>query len=80
MAHFYGGAVPRFRFILGMLLAGLPRRFIPGNLCDLPPGGADEPVPDPVGQARPRQLGGLLDERLVLRGNSDEEGRRMAPR
>ena len=50
---------PRFRWLLGLLFAELPRRFIAGRFRDLAPSRPDEPVPDPIGQARPRQLGGL---------------------
>ena len=65
MDHFNG---PRtlYRWQRGLLLLCLARRLIPGGLCDLAPRGADEPVPYPVGQTRPRQLGGLPDQLLML--------------
>jgi hypothetical protein len=34
---------PPYRWQLGLLLLGLPRRLIPCGLRDLPPGGADDP-------------------------------------
>ena len=55
-----------YRFLLGLIARGLPRSTIPGGLPDLAPGGADEPVPYPVGQARPRQLGGLADQLFMI--------------
>ena len=67
MRHFYGGAVPMHRFLRGLLARGLPRRLIPGGFRDLPPGGADQSVPYPVGQAGSRQLGGLPDQLFMLR-------------
>lgn len=54
------------RFLLGLIARGLPRSAIPGGFRDLAPGGADEPVPYPVGQARPRQLGGLADQLFMI--------------
>lgn len=65
MAHF-DSPRPLYRWQLGLLLLSLPRRLIPCRLCDLSPGGADQPVPDPVGQAGPRQLRGLADQLLVV--------------
>lgn len=65
MAYF-SAPRPLYRWQLGNLLQGLPRRLIPGGFRDLPPGGPDQAVPYPVGQAGPRQLGGLADESLVL--------------
>ena len=62
-----GAPHPPFRFQLGLLLLGLPRRFIPPGLRDLPPSGADEPVSNPVGQAGPRQPGGLPYQCVVVR-------------
>lgn len=74
MVHF---AAPRppYRWQLGLLLLSLPRRFIPRGFRDLAPRVADEPVPYPVGQARPRQLGGLPDQLLVLGGDPDVQRR-----
>jgi hypothetical protein len=57
---------PLYRWQLGLLLLGLPRRLIPRGFRDLPPGRANEPVSYPVGQARPGQLGCLPDQLLVL--------------
>lgn len=66
---------PPYRWQRGLLLLCLPRRFIACGFRDLPPGGADQPVPYPVGQAGPRQLGGLPDQLLVLGGDPDVQGR-----
>ena len=66
MRQRYGGAVPMHRFLLGLIARGLPRSTIPGGFGDLASSDADEPVPYPVGQARPRQLGGLADQLLMI--------------
>lgn len=66
MASFHGEVVPMHRFLLGLIARGLPRNAIPGGFRDLPPGGADESVPYSVGQARPRQFGGLADQLLMI--------------
>ena len=58
---------PPYRWQTGLLLLLLPRRLIAGALRDLPPGGADQPLPHPSGDAEPRQLGGLSDQLLVFR-------------
>jgi hypothetical protein len=57
---------PRYRWLLGLLFSGLPRRFIAGRFGDLAPRGPDEPIPDPIGQARPRQLGGLPNHLFMV--------------
>lgn len=69
----------RFRWQLGLLLLSLPRRLIPRSFRDLAPCVADEPVPYPVGQARPRQLGGLPNQLLVLGDQTDMQGGRVPP-
>jgi hypothetical protein len=76
MEHF-NGPRPPYRWQTGLLLLSLPRRLITCGLCDFAPGGADQPVPYPVGQAGPRQLGGLADQFLMLRSHPDVQGRRM---
>ncbi len=73
MRHFYGGAVPMHRFF-GAFTPEPPRRLIPSGLRDLPPGGADQPLPHPSGDADPRQLGGLPDQVLVLLKQPQTEG------
>ena len=45
MALFFGGASPLHRFLKGLLLLNLPRRLIPGGLCNLPPGDPDDAIP-----------------------------------
>jgi hypothetical protein len=67
---------PRAAGAVLSLPAALPRhRFIAGGFRDLPPGDLGEPIPYPVGQARPRQLGGLLHQLFVLGCHPDIEGR-----
>ena len=66
---------PRYRWQLGLLLRSLPRRFIPSGFSDLSPGRADQPVPYPVGQAGPGQLGGLSDQLFMLGSHTDEQVR-----
>ena len=44
MDHF-NGPRPLYRWQLGLLLPGLPRRLISSGLCDLSPGGADDALP-----------------------------------
>src|SRR5262245_6934536 len=68
-----------FRWQLGLLLLSLPRRFIAGRLRQLAAGRADEPLPYPVGHARPGQVRRLPYQLLVLGGDPDVQGRRMAP-
>ena len=58
---------PLFRWQLGLLLQSLPRRLIPASLRDLPPGGADDGLPQPIGEADSRQLSGLPDQCVMLR-------------
>lgn len=65
---------PLYRWQLGLLLLSLPRRLIPRGFGDLAPRGADEPVPYPVAQARPRQLGGLPDQSVMIRCQPDPDG------
>jgi hypothetical protein len=74
MAHF-NAPRPPYRWQRGLLLRGLPRRFIPGRFGDLPPGRPDQPVPNPVGQAGSRQLGGLPDQPFMLGSDTDEQVR-----
>ena len=78
MAHF-NSTRPPYRWQLGLLLLSLPRRFIPRGFRDLASGGPDEPVPYPIGQARPRQLGSLPDQLLVLWYQTDMQGGRVPP-
>lgn len=65
---------PPFRWQAGLLLLSLPRRFIASGLRDLPPGGADQSLPHPSGDADPRQLGGLTDQVFVLLKQPETEG------
>jgi hypothetical protein len=57
---------PLFRWQLGLLSQGLARRLIPRSLGDLPPRGADDALPQPVGQAHSRQGRRLSDQGVVL--------------
>jgi hypothetical protein len=57
---------PLFRWQLGLLARSLPRRFIPAGLRDLSPSGADDGLPQPIGEADPCQLGGLPDQCVML--------------
>ena len=74
MAHF-NAPRPLYRWERGLLLRCLARRFIPGSFGDLAPGRADQPVPNPVGQAGPCQLGGLPDQPFMLGSHADEQVR-----
>lgn len=55
-----------FRWVLGLLLASLPRRGIPLALRDLFPGGADQSFSNPGRDADPRHLGRLSNQILML--------------
>jgi len=57
---------PPYRWLLGLLFSGLPRRRIAGRFRDLPLCVADQPLPHPSGEAEPRQLGGLFHQSLML--------------
>ena len=76
MAH-VNAPRPPYRWLLGLLFPGLPRRLIAGRFCDLPPGDADQPVPNPDGQAGSRQLGGLPDQLFMLGSDADVQRGRM---
>jgi hypothetical protein len=79
MHHFYRGPRPLLRWQLGLLFASLPRRLISSRLGDFLPGGADEPLPNPVGEAHPRELGRLPDQSVVLRQKPDAESGGVRP-
>jgi hypothetical protein len=65
MVHFNA---PRtlYRWQRGLLLRSLPRRFIAGRFRDLPPGGSDDPLPEPIGQAHACQGRRLSNQGVVL--------------
>lgn len=54
------------RWQLGLLLLSLPRRLIPGCFGNLPPGGFDDPLPEPVGHAHACQGRRLPYQGIVL--------------
>jgi hypothetical protein len=62
---------PRFRWLLGLLFSGLPRRCIAGRFRDLAPSCADDPFAQPVGQAHPCQGRRFTHQGVVLRQESD---------
>jgi hypothetical protein len=74
MAWHFKGPRPPYRWQRGLLLLCLPRRLIPGGFRDLPPGGPDESVSNPVGQTRPCQPGSFSNQLLMLGNETDVQG------
>jgi hypothetical protein len=65
---------PLYRWQLGLLWLSRARSLIPRSLAHLPPGGADKPLPNPGGNADPRQAGRLADQLLLLGEHAEAEG------
>ncbi len=66
-----------YRWQLGLLLPGLPRRLIPGGFRNFPAGGADDALPEPVRQAHSCQRRRLPNQSIVLRQEADSQGGRV---
>lgn len=65
------------RSLLGLLLAGLPRRLIPRSFRDLAASGANDPLPQPIGHADPCQGRRFSNQGVVLWQESNTYRRGM---
>ncbi len=74
MSNRLGSLCPLFRWLLGLLFASLPRRFIARRFRDVLSSGADQPFPYPVGKADAQRVRGFSNQRIVLWHQPDSQG------
>lgn len=70
---------PLFRWHLGLLLAGLPRRFIASRFGKILSGGPNQPLSNPIRKADAYRVSRFSNQRVVFRHQPNPERGGMCP-